>query len=309
MDSKVHFEDFAKQISLESGFDVDTTKDYLYTLFDTIEEESAKKSWVRIRNFGSFHPVFSKQRKGVNPQTGEEITISAHYNIHFSSSKAVSNLVNSQYQNLKPKDYEPKNPFIYMFIALLLLLGIVGYLLLPSGEPEKEAAAPQQQTVEERAVAEPIQEEMAVTTQPEKMTKPMVSERTVEYENYIVERDDTLSNIADRRYGVSHFWPLLFSLNKENVADQDLIFSGSLLQVPATIDISYEAEKKAMAKGFVESYRNYKNLGRIEKSRWILYKGVLKIDRDLLKIYRNDIDMEDEEAVKIYLERYAPSSL
>jgi len=46
-----------------------------------------------VRDFGTFSVVDVKERQGVNPQTGEKMTIPAHKKVKFKASKTLSDAV------------------------------------------------------------------------------------------------------------------------------------------------------------------------------------------------------------------------
>ena len=63
-------------------------------VFDAVAENLAKGDAVAIRDFGIFKVVQCKERKGRNPQTGEEIIIPAHKTPLFKASKNFKKKVN-----------------------------------------------------------------------------------------------------------------------------------------------------------------------------------------------------------------------
>ena len=63
------------------------------TIFDTIVEEVAGGQRVEIYGVGIFKAVEVAERKGRNPQTGEELTIPAHKKVFFSPGKRFKNAV------------------------------------------------------------------------------------------------------------------------------------------------------------------------------------------------------------------------
>lgn len=140
MNEKIHFDDFAEQVALEVGVDVDTAKDYIYTMFETIIEENEKGEWVKIRNFGSFHPVHNKERRTRNPQTGNMMTVPAHYHVNFKSSETLSKIVNVKYGHLHPQviEEERKNAMPLVIGGGLVMIGlIIALFLIFSGGEEK----------------------------------------------------------------------------------------------------------------------------------------------------------------------------
>jgi LysM repeat protein len=52
---------------------------------------------------------------------------------------------------------------------------------------------------------------------------------------YVVQRGDTLSAIAQRFYGSYHLWPLIFQANRHLIADPDLIHPGQVLTLPGLV--------------------------------------------------------------------------
>ncbi len=62
------------------------------TIFDIVKETLERGENVKISGFGSFNIQHKKPRRGRNPQTGEEITISARRILSFK----VSNVLREQ---------------------------------------------------------------------------------------------------------------------------------------------------------------------------------------------------------------------
>ena len=63
---------------------------------ETIIEEVRAGNVVTIQGFGTFKTVAVAERKGRNPQTGDEITIPAHKKVVFKPSKQFKEKVNGQ---------------------------------------------------------------------------------------------------------------------------------------------------------------------------------------------------------------------
>ena len=63
-------------------------------VLDTIMEEVKAGNVVTIQGFGTFKTVAVAERKGRNPQTGDEITIPAHKKVVFKPSKQFKDAVN-----------------------------------------------------------------------------------------------------------------------------------------------------------------------------------------------------------------------
>ena len=64
------------------------------TIFDIIKETLERGDNVKISGFGSFNLQHKKPRRGRNPQTGEEITISARRVLSFKSSNVLREQLN-----------------------------------------------------------------------------------------------------------------------------------------------------------------------------------------------------------------------
>ena len=64
------------------------------TIFDVIKETLERGDNVKISGFGSFNLQHKKPRRGRNPQTGEEITISARRVLSFKASNVLREQLN-----------------------------------------------------------------------------------------------------------------------------------------------------------------------------------------------------------------------
>ncbi len=59
------------------------------------KEKLAEGEEISIRGFGTLSPVNREERKGRNPQTGEEKTIPAHRSVKFRPSKEFKETLNN----------------------------------------------------------------------------------------------------------------------------------------------------------------------------------------------------------------------
>lgn len=64
------------------------------TVFDLIKEAIVKDGGLDIYGFGKFEVVQRAERKGRNPQTGQEITIKASKAPKFKPAKALKDAIN-----------------------------------------------------------------------------------------------------------------------------------------------------------------------------------------------------------------------
>jgi DNA-binding protein HU-beta len=69
-------------------------KEVLNATLDMIKDCAAEGEVVELFGFGKFITVDVKARKGRNPQTGEELKISARTNVKFKPAKAFKDMVN-----------------------------------------------------------------------------------------------------------------------------------------------------------------------------------------------------------------------
>jgi len=198
MNEKIHFDDFAEQVALEAGFDVETAKDYIYTLFETVIEENEKGAWVKIRNFGSFHPVYNKARRIVNPQTGAPMDVAAHYHVNFKASGALSTIVNVKYGHLHPQviEKERKNAMPVVIGSVLIFVSVVALILLlmSGGEEEKQPTPAPVILHDEADAAQPLEEEKPAVEELPAMqeTRPMQETSSVRepYGDDVVEGEE-----------------------------------------------------------------------------------------------------------------------
>jgi integration host factor subunit alpha len=77
------------------GFSKKEAAEIVETVFDTIKETLEKGEKIKISGFGNFVVRDKNARVGRNPQTGEEITISARRVLTFKPSQVLKNALNS----------------------------------------------------------------------------------------------------------------------------------------------------------------------------------------------------------------------
>lgn len=83
-------------VAAETGLTLKDTNAVLYALEQTITDALAKGEKVQLIGFGSFEVRHRAERKGRNPQTGEEITIPAGVVPAFRAGKALKEAVKDQ---------------------------------------------------------------------------------------------------------------------------------------------------------------------------------------------------------------------
>ena len=73
-----------------------STEDSLNALIEVITETLAKEDKVTLVGFGSFEVIKRAERKGKNPQTGEELKIPASKAPKFKPGKSLKDIVNNK---------------------------------------------------------------------------------------------------------------------------------------------------------------------------------------------------------------------
>ena len=90
----MYLDNLATMVSEKTGIEKKRVLDVLQTAIEITEIELANGGDVRIRNFGTFYVSKMNERKGRNPQTGEEIIIPAHKVPKFKPVKPFKEFVN-----------------------------------------------------------------------------------------------------------------------------------------------------------------------------------------------------------------------
>lgn len=88
--------ELAERIAERAGLEKSVVSQVVCDVFNEIGNALAEGDKVSINEFGLFELREAEERKGRNPQTGEEITIAAHKKIGFKSFGALKELVNGQ---------------------------------------------------------------------------------------------------------------------------------------------------------------------------------------------------------------------
>jgi nucleoid-associated protein YgaU len=93
--------------------------------------------------------------------------------------------------------------------------------------PRKKAKKPVAvQPVEETI----IEEEMDVAMEEPPVVEAVVSEK--KYENYTIQKDDTLQKISEKFYGTTRRWQMLYEENKNVLKNPDKLRPGKTIRIP-----------------------------------------------------------------------------
>jgi integration host factor subunit alpha len=87
--------DIIESVYEKVGFSKKEASEIVEMVFDTIKETLERGEKIKISGFGNFLVRDKKSRVGRNPQTGEEIEISARRVLTFRPSQVLKNALNS----------------------------------------------------------------------------------------------------------------------------------------------------------------------------------------------------------------------
>lgn len=88
--------DLIESVYQKIGFSKKESADIVEMVFDTIKDTLEQGEKIKISGFGNFVVREKKSRVGRNPQTGEEIEISARRVLTFKPSQVLKNLLNGE---------------------------------------------------------------------------------------------------------------------------------------------------------------------------------------------------------------------
>ncbi len=87
--------DLIESVYLKTGFSKKESAEIVETVFDLIKDTLEEGEKIKIAGFGNFVVKEKATRRGRNPQTGEEIEISARRILTFKPSQVLKNAINS----------------------------------------------------------------------------------------------------------------------------------------------------------------------------------------------------------------------
>lgn len=94
--STVTKKDIVKEVARLTGYDTQSIKDVVQTMFDCMCEGLAQDGNIEIRNFGIFKVKSTPERQARNPKTSEIITVPAKKHIHFKPGQEMKILINNE---------------------------------------------------------------------------------------------------------------------------------------------------------------------------------------------------------------------
>src|SRR6056297_697207 len=103
MSEKITFKELVDLIATQSNQSRNSTNSFIHELVDIIENGLKKSGSVSISGFGKFELRWMKPRTGVNPQTGEELSIPGQNKVVFKPYKNLREDVNKKFSHLESK--------------------------------------------------------------------------------------------------------------------------------------------------------------------------------------------------------------
>jgi integration host factor subunit alpha len=91
--------DIVEKVYERVGFSKKESNKIVELILETIKETLERGEKVKISGFGNFEIRQKKPRIGRNPQTGEEIEISARHVLTFKPSQVLKKMMNSSLQD------------------------------------------------------------------------------------------------------------------------------------------------------------------------------------------------------------------
>lgn len=109
MSEKITFKQLVELIAKQSKQSESSANSFIHELVQIIESGLKQSGSVSISGFGKFELRWMKERSGVNPQTGDEITIPGQNKVVFKPYKALRETVNKPFSHLEPEILNEKS--------------------------------------------------------------------------------------------------------------------------------------------------------------------------------------------------------
>jgi len=200
-------------------------------------------------------------------------------------------------------------------IGLLIIVLAILYIGSGNGadEPAQTVATaqeqPQQQT--EEVVQEPVtgdsesaeetpaetearQESGAQMAGQEETQEEPLQLQTSDFVERSVSRGQTLWGLAEREYDDPYLWPWIYDANKASIRNPNIILVGQTLSIPVPDEPNNglsTTDSLEVAKGYVETYRWYKNSGD-DQAKYYLWAAKI-YDQNVFDHITQPIDAED----------------
>ncbi|MFA5701837.1 MAG: integration host factor subunit alpha [Desulfuromonas sp.] len=87
--------DLVENVYYKTGFSKKESAEIVEAVFELMKQTLERGDKIKIAGFGNFEVKQKATRRGRNPQTGEEIEISARKILTFKPSQVLKNIINS----------------------------------------------------------------------------------------------------------------------------------------------------------------------------------------------------------------------
>jgi len=88
--------DIVERVKAKAGFTLKESVEVVEELFELIKDTLERGENIKVSGFGNFEIKEKADRRGRNPQTGEEITIHARKILIFKASAMLKQAINSE---------------------------------------------------------------------------------------------------------------------------------------------------------------------------------------------------------------------
>lgn len=231
MSEKITFKQLVELISSQAEQSHDSTYSFIQELVGIIETGLRSKGSVSISGFGKFELRWMNERTGVNPQTGEEITIPGQNKVVFKPYKSLREHVNRPYAKMEPQilsetpeddDTGPISPAVF--------------------GTKKEGPSKEKPKKEEPEKKKPLEDDSPFGLAPPDDEDPF-EEETAKKEKESEKEDDTED---EEELLVERNSPVGFpSLSGSDEDEKDEDFLASVFNLSDEIEDEHEKEKEA----------------------------------------------------------------
>ena len=101
MSTKITLNQLIEELSDEAIISKTKSQEFFNRLIESMLEDIHSKGKSALTNFGSFTIIEVAERAGINPKTGEPLSIPAHKRISFTPYKTLERKVNQDYNHLE----------------------------------------------------------------------------------------------------------------------------------------------------------------------------------------------------------------
>lgn len=268
--NKITYESFTERVANRAKVSDGEADAYIHQFSEITGDALEDGDEVQLYRFGRFVTVHVEERSGHNPGTGDEIIIPEHSRVDFRPYQALLTAVNWPFRHLRTRmlseDENNRRPSTLVWLLLLLALIPIGFAInswmsgpdtnlanpipaavskdLPLAQASPIANSNQTAIIDpviaepvivDPVIAEPVIAETVVTEDARNLANIVPAEPYAETtRSIVVDRGDTLYQIAATQWGDSSLWPLIYAENRVELTrrNPDLIAVGSTLRLP-----------------------------------------------------------------------------